>query len=660
MTTLNIFPKDSNFSEKDYLKRLMELTPSSVYWKNLDGTYLGCNQALLKLVGASRFEEVIGKKDSELPWKESAKELQKNDKAVISSGKLLHFEESVKLSDSDFIQTFLTNKMPLVDKFGKITGVIGSSIDITLLKQAQKKAEVAGEAKREFLENMRHDVRTPLAGIVGCAQLLLSKIHDPTISDYAKDLVDSSNALLDFHNNILESIQVATAEIPLVNKKFDLRKQLEEIINLNKSLAAEKKLTLNLNYDEMIPLYLIGDPIRVQRIILELLSNALKFTKQGLIKVGIKLKKKESKEVIVEISVRDTGIGIPKDKQEEIFVRFKRLIPSYKGIYNGIGLGLTTVKKFVDDLDGEIYVNSESGKGSTFTCLLAFKEPMVMDETGLEEIPLPANYNLFNKLTEATQRDVPDSTATNRILIIEDNVIAAKAAAGVMSEFNCTINIALDGKTAMELLRKNVYQLVLMDIGLPDTNGIALTHRIRLNQWQKNHATVPIIGLTAHIGETKQECLDAGMNAVIHKPLKKETVQELLITFVHNEFTDETTLARLPIIKGAVVDFDVIKKTLRDEKGIEECRQLMITGLSEDLVKLTDWHPSKDWKSIQSIAHKWQGGAVYYGAMRLEQACKNFNDYWASGQRESVPFEKMYQQLILEMEAVIEVCCHKP
>jgi two-component system, OmpR family, aerobic respiration control sensor histidine kinase ArcB len=652
----------------NYFTNIIYSLPNNVYWLDKNCVLRGGNNNLAHQLNLQTGADLVGltyeqiAKAAKLPTQEF-EAFRTTELEVMKTGipSINKEEPPIKTEGKTFY--YLSNKTPLKNQKGKIIGVAGISIDITKLKETElnlnialEKAKEANQAKTEFLENMRHDIRTPLAGIIGCAQLLPSETDPKKIADYTNDLVESSNALLDFLNNILEGIQVATGEIPLVKKKFDLHKQIEEIINLNKSLAAEKKLALTLNYDETIPAYLIGDPVRVQRIVLELLSNALTFTKEGQVTVSIKLKKKESREVIVEVSVSDTGIGIPKDKQEEIFVRFKRLTPSYKGIYKGLGLGLTTVKQFIDDLDGEIYVKSELEQGATFTCFIPFQESLVMDETGIEEIPLLANFKSFKKQAEATQHDVSDSAGINRILVVEDNILAARAAAGVMSDFNCTIDVAPDGKTAMELLQKHVYQLILMDIGLPDTDGIALTRRIRLEQWQKNHATVPIIGLTAHIGEKKQECLDAGMNAVIHKPLKKETAQELLATFVQNE-PSEIKSSTFPVIKGAVVDFDEIKKTLRDDKVIEECRKLMITGLSEDLVKLADWYQSEAWKSIQSIAHKWQGGAVYYGAKRLEQACKNFNDAWKVGKKDQ--FKTLYEQLIQEMEAVKEVCINQ-
>ncbi|EDP45764.1 PAS domain-containing protein [Rickettsiella grylli] len=245
--------QNNKFAKDKYFDHLLSLTPSSVYWKNLDGIYLGCNLAMLKMIGVSFFEDIIGKTDYDLSWKESADTLRRNDEKVIQSRKLHHFEETGKLSDGT-IQTMITNKMPLVNKEDKIIGIIGSSIDITPLKKsamdlilAKEKAEVANQAKTEFLENMRHDIRTPLSGIVGCAHLIQMQSNNPKkVKEYTSDLIQSSNALLEFLNKILESLKVASGEMPLLKKRFSLKAALEQIVRLNKSQAIVKGLVLSL------------------------------------------------------------------------------------------------------------------------------------------------------------------------------------------------------------------------------------------------------------------------------------------------------------------------------------------------------------------------------------------------------------------------------
>ena len=658
----------NNFSKKDYFDYLLTLTPSSVYWKDLNGVYLGCNLSMLEMVGLSSIREIIGKTDYDLPWKESAGTLQKNDQEVIKSGTLQSFEETGKLSNGNTI-TVICNKMPLVNKSGEIIGSIGSSIDISRLKKteidlkkAKEAAEAASHAKTEFLENMRHDIRTPMSGIVGCARIIQSKPNDPeTVSEYAEDLVQSSESLLNFLNRILEGIKVATGEMPLLKRKFNFKKNIQDIIDLNKSLAAKKNLSLTLEVDEEVPPYLIGDPVRFQRIILELVTNALRFTQQGSIDVEVKLKKRKTQQDVIEIKVRDTGMGISKDKQEAIFTRFTRLTPAHQGIYKGLGLGLSIVKQLVDDLGGEIYVDSQLKQGTTFTCLLPFQEPLVMDDVGVEDLPVPNEIKFYKNTSDmlATAKRVANqkiSINQRKILLVEDDKLAAKIAESILTELNCVIDIAPNAKTALRLVQEKDYQLILMDIGLPDMDGIALTHRIRLQQWQRTDTT-PIIGLTAHIDvENRQRCLDAGMNTVMLKPFRKEMAVELLKTFVPDTDINQVSSSteRRPI-SGAVLDIDAMKAILKNDELIKDCIHLMIIGLKKELVELPRLHQSANWQAIREIAHRRQGGASYCGAKRLEQACKQLDDYI----REHGPKEQtnaLYRELIQEMEAAKEVC----
>ena len=651
--------KKHNFSESEYFKYLLDLTPSSVYWKDIDGFYLGCNQAMLKMVGASHFEEIIGKKDSDLPWKESAASLEKNDKEVIKYKKLLYFEETGKLSDGT-IQTLISNKMPLIDKSGRIIGIIGSSIDITALKQAQKAAEAASKAKTEFLQNMRHDIRTPLSGIVGCAQLIQMQADNPKkVSEYAYDLIQSSDALLEFLNKILESIQVASGEIPLLKKKFNLYQVLEQVVRLNKPQASIKKLSLHFDYDKDIPAYLMGDPVRVQRILLELVTNALKFTDKGGIKITARLmkNKKRSEQEVIKLSVSDTGIGIPLDKQHEVYTRFKRLIPSYQGIYPGTGLGLSLVKQFIDDLGGELHLKSKPNQGSTFTCIIPFQESLLTtDENGLDAIQLEETFD-----TGLSQQSINVSSVSQEalvataslVLVVEDNAIAAKVAQGVMSKLNCRIDIAEDGKSALTSIEKNHYDLILMDIGLPDNDGGEVTRRIRLKQWKSN-PSVPIVGLTAHINaENKRRCIDAGMNAIYTKPLTPEMALEILNAFIpqHQKMLSPAVInADIDSFKDlAVLDLDRAIHFMGSKEFVKEGLALLVSGLTEEIEVIKQRYQEKDWPAIKAMAHKWRGGAGYCGTRRLEEACRQLEIYLQTGSTNQA--EDLYQQLIQESEA---------
>jgi len=243
-----------------------------------------------------------------------------------------------------------------------------------------------------------------------------------------------------------------------------------------------------------------------------------------------------------------------------------------------------------------------------------------------------------------------------KILLVEDDKLAAKIAQSILTELDCAIDIAPDAKTALENIQNKDYQLILLDIGLPHIDGIALARRIRLQQWQRTDTT-PIVGLTAHIDvENRQRCLDAGMNTVILKPLKKETAIELLKTFVPDTSENQVSaLTEIRPITGAVLDIDAMKAVLKNEELIKDCIHLMVLGLKKDLAELPRLHQSANWQAIREIAHKRQGGASYCGTKRLEQACKQIDDYI----RENGPNGQtnvLYRQMIQEMEATKTVC----
>ena len=543
----NLYLKKIKQLENDIFKwkSIGNSLPNCIYIKDTQGKYLWVNQNSInqiKKVHAIHID-IVGKKDSDIFPKEAAENYLKNDQVILQTQKGCIHEERVLLPNGKEMIN-LSFKEPFYNKSGNLAGILGYTINITELKKTQaelqlalQKAEIANQAKTEFLENMRHDIRTPLNGIVGCAQLIQMQANDPKkVIEYAKDLVQSSDALLAFLNKILESIQAASGEIPLLKKKFNLYQLLNQIIQLNKTEAHIKHLKLQLDYDKTIPGYLLGDPIRVQRIILELVTNALKFTGKGEVKITARLEKNKTKrgQVIVSLSVSDTGIGIPLAQQNEVYTRFKRLTPSYQGIYPGTGLGLAISKQFIDDLDGEIHLDSQPKKGSTFTCLISFQESLLeIDNEGkIEEI----SASLDKKCEKIAAEQETILKTGSRVLVVEDNPISIKVAQGILSGLNCQVDIVEDGKTAITVIEKNRYDLILMDIGLPDGDGCKVTRCIRLKQRQRN-PSVAIVGLTAHItDEKKLQCLKNGMNAIYTKPLTRVKAEEILNFAVISSF----------------------------------------------------------------------------------------------------------------------------
>lgn len=382
----------------NYYEAITACMPSNVYWLNQDGVAIGCNENVLRMLGLNSLAEFKGLTFEDMgrigKWSAQATESFKLDTLeVVNSGQArLNVEElPIPNIDGELIY-FLTSRVPLIDRYNKVIGIVGISVDITerkrmeeMLKIAKEKAESADHAKTEFLENMRHDIRTPVSGIAGLVELLQKETNLSVIRHYASNLDKAVKEVLRFLDAILESVHIASGNIPLLQKRFNIREIVEQVITLHQPTVLEKALDFSSQIDDRIPEYLIGDPVRLYRILSELIGNALKFTSQGFVHVAVQFEKKIDDKVILKFFVEDSGIGIPPEKQAELFVRFKRLTPSYEGIYKGSGLGLSVLKQFLDDLSGEIYVDSQPGRGSCFLCVLSLRESL------LEEGPFDFN-----------------------------------------------------------------------------------------------------------------------------------------------------------------------------------------------------------------------------------------------------------------------------
>jgi|GEM_PF-854515 two-component system, OmpR family, aerobic respiration control sensor histidine kinase ArcB len=369
---------------RDYFENIIAHTPGHLYWKDRHSRYLGCNDNMAKTVGLNSRLDVIGKTDHDLPWKEKAHLLIKNDKEVMDTGIPQAFEESGHRADGSLLVGY-TNKTPLKNHAGEVTGILGISLDISdrkimeeKLKIAKKRAEKANSAKTEFIKNMQHDIRTPLSGVFGMANILLTKENDPQKREDLDDLMICAKELLDYFNDIIDFSNIEANSLPLIHKKFHFKTLLSKLIKLETPAANAKQLKLHYEHDEHIPDVVIGDNFRLYRVLVNLVSNAIKFTKTGFIRIATAVLSEDAdkRKVIINITIEDTGIGISENHQDYIYEKFSRLNPSNQGKYRGLGLGLKIVKQFIADLDGDIEVESTLGKGSIFSCTLPFTIPL--------------------------------------------------------------------------------------------------------------------------------------------------------------------------------------------------------------------------------------------------------------------------------------------
>lgn len=681
----------------EYYENIIACMPGNVYWLDKNGTALGCNTNVLNMFGFKSMKEFKGLSFEEMgkigDWPASAeKSFQKDTLEVIQSGKArLNIEEPPILHSNGQTIYFLTSRVPLLDRYRNIIGVVGISVDITELKKIEKKlreakeaAEIANQAKTEFLENIRHDMRTPTSGIAGCANLIKEIIDHPLkkaqVKEYADNIVASSNTLLSLLNNILYTLKISSEKIPFQKKKFNLEEDLKKIISLNKAKADSKNLKLSLEYDKNLPPYLVGDNNRIFYIVLELVANALKFTDKGYVKVKALLGKEEANSVVVKISVEDSGLGIPLDKREEIFVQFKRLTSSYEGTYHGLGLGLSNIKKYIDDLAGEFYIESiPEFEGTIFIFSVQLTKALLNEQHGVSKPSLPHSYPecvLPSNPMPPVSFPIPPRPNSipclppsslffpeSYVLVVEDQPLAAKIAMNILEGLGCFVHIVPNGTLAVEYAKENAYDLILMDIGLPDINGNIATTRIRHWESLNGEKHIPIIALTAHIEiEDKEKCISAGMDAVLSKPFTKELAEDILNAFIpkHDQLSADTVSkehhSNLFELPEETINYEQAIQLLGGNKrAFEEIIHILVSSLDEEVAHLQSAYRNHDWVTIRKIVGRLKGDASYCGAERFIAACTHLETYFKSGKKKLR--KKLYDQILCEIENIqLKLC----
>lgn len=366
------------------LQAMINTIAGNHWWKDKEGRYLGCNQIAADAWGLNSPEEIVGKTDYELPWSVNAGNLIAHDKIVMETGKTLTKEELVTTKNG-LPLTFLVTKAPLRDHDNKIIGTIGTSVDITEMKQLQKSLEEAKEhaewlnnMKMQFIRNMEHDFRTPFSGILGLSELLREGETDATKKEYLDDIIVCINELMEYCTQILYYSEIEAGSFGLQDKKFDLIELIDKVVSVERPAIKNKNLMLLVDLDKNLPKLLRGDNRRIYQILINLISNAVKFTHEGHVKLIVRLLDKDpkNKHIIICFTIEDTGIGIPSDKINLLYEKFNRLTPSNKGFYKGMGLGLKIVKQFVEEMNGEIDIESQEGEGTRFHCTFPLKIPL--------------------------------------------------------------------------------------------------------------------------------------------------------------------------------------------------------------------------------------------------------------------------------------------
>jgi signal transduction histidine kinase/DNA-binding response OmpR family regulator len=421
------------------------------------------------------------------------------------------------------------------------------------LAQEKERADTSANVKEQFLANMSHEIRTPINAVVGFAGLLQKTTLDEKQKQFVGLIQNSGENLLSVVNDILDISKIEAGMMRITKHPFSVNEVCTSLEMMFSHKVTEKKLGFVLDYDKNIPENILGDSERLNQVLINLLNNAIKFTEHGFIKLSARLINKTEKDIKIEFVVKDSGIGISKEKQETVFERFEQADNNTARQYGGTGLGLAIVEKIIDMQGGEIKVDSVLGVGTTFTATLIYD---LISDT---EIVSASNNNLVEK--NAIQKEF----GAYHILVAEDNKTNQTLLKFMLQQWNLKYDLAENGQQVLDKIKEKQYDLILMDIQMPILDGYEAAKRVRKDFL----INTPIIAMTAHVLPTeKQKCIDAGMNDYISKPLDENIFLQMLEKYLNTAYKKKKA-ENAPIVKNVSfehIDINYLNKVFSFNK----------------------------------------------------------------------------------------------
>lgn len=553
---------------------------------------------------------LIGLKYMDAFCDNSSREIMIRQNEKRKTGAIGTYEVKLKNKDGESIW-ILINGAPLFDRNYNVVGSIGAHLDITQRKKmeqdlidAKENAEDVARIRTQFLANMSHEVRTPMNGIIGLTKLLLNTELNEKQREYLNAIDISSNTLLVLVNDILDISKIEAGKMNFESKDFKLKDLVSSVVDVFESKAAEKKLDLESYIDRDIPEVIVGDMIRLNQVLYNLINNAIKFTEKGKVIVQVDLVDQSETGVLISFSVIDSGIGISEENQEKIFDDFIQAKGDTTRIYGGTGLGLSIVKKIAELQGGEISLKSKEGEGSVFTVKLKFQV------SAIESAELADNCKDCDGMSDFKNM---------RILLAEDNSINQLLTNDLLSEKGAIVNIVPDGKKAVEAVKANDYDIVLMDMQMPVMDGYEAMQLIRQIDGEKRD--IAIIALTAHaiLGE-REKCKDAGADDYLSKPFQAAELLSMICSLYRKK---KRTIETTELDNDFVSEFNIkkLQEFTNNRHGIiVSTLEVLIETLKQDSGMLENALRNNDDKKVKTVAHKMKPNFDLIGLEKLRSA----------------------------------------
>ncbi len=571
--------------------------------------------------------------DGTYRWHESRANAHKDENGEISMwiGTNTDIDEKMELAASvesaRIIAEDARNKAQNAAKIAEDATIIAEGATII--------AESAVKAKQQFLSNMSHEIRTPMNAIIGFTKVLLKTELSVLQKEYLTAIKLSGDSLIVLIDDILDLAKVDAGKMTFEQIPFQLKRSVVAMLHLFETKILEKNLSLVQYYDSRIPTVLVGDPVRLHQIILNLVSNAVKFTSEGKISVMVRLLNEEAEKVTIEFSITDTGIGITKEKISTIFENFQQATSETSRLYGGTGLGLAIVKQLVEPQGGRISVKSDIGKGSTFSFILDFKK----------------TENEAEVMAEILELD--EEIKNIKVLVVEDIALNQLLMKTLLDDFGFERDIVANGKLAIEKLLTESYDVILMDLQMPEMNGFEATIYIR----NVMNSTVPIIALTADVTTVDvAKCKAVGMNDYIAKPIDERVLYAKIVGLVKKIRADDEQKIKKDFQKerSKCIDLGYLsQRTKANTALMMEMISLYLEQTPPLINVMKESLSSKDWKTLQAAVHKMIPSFSIMGIHTdFENIAKKIHEY-ASTQQETDDIH----DLVLQLENICTQAC---
>ncbi|MBN1378054.1 MAG: response regulator [Gammaproteobacteria bacterium] len=517
------------------------------------------------------------------------------------------------------------------------------------LEKARKQAEAASDAKSEFLANVSHEIRNPLNGVLGFLKLLSKTELNSEQNRYLRTIDVSAKNLLRIISDLLDLSRIEAGKMSLDYRVFSVNQMLSDIIALHIPAAAEKNLELNSEVDEQLPQFEEGDPVRIGQVLSNLIGNAIKFTDQGQITVACVVRQNVKRRLVLEFSVSDTGLGIEPEDQSLVYESFYQVDSSTRRNFGGAGLGLSIARKLIEMMGGQINLESVPGKGTKVSFTVVLTAPLIQVKDTGENNELPSVTNKLVKFEGEL-----------RVLVVDDNEINRNLCSILMTAYGICVDEAENAHLALEKVKHNNYDLILMDVHMPKMDGMEATRKIR--SWGDAKGNIPIVALTADIvADRRNHFLEVGMNDYLAKPVEEHALLSIFLKWCPDKAKPGSLIKKgvLDTVTESSGDASLILDSvlgLRYASGKDsvwkKSLSLLLEKLHGELGELQRLADNGDRAGLSEIAHGIKGSANYCGAVALGKTAAELESDVQNAVANRITF--LVQEMIGAAEALKE------